>query len=168
MPGVTFSMKLNAQADDALPLSAAVPRVLVIGYGSRLRGDDGVGQLVAEEAGKRFGERVRAVAVHQLTPELSALCAKMPCVIFVDACVSGVERVACVRLTPRLDPTLMNHACDPEGILALARNVYGAAPEGWLIAIPAQAFDWGEALSPVAAAGRADALEVIGRLLEAR
>ena len=37
---------------------------LVIGIGNPLRGDDGVGALLAEQAGGR--------SVHQLTPELAA------------------------------------------------------------------------------------------------
>ena len=50
---------------------------LVIGIGNPLRGDDGVGPLLAEQAGGR--------SVHQLTPELAAELAELEAVLFIDA-----------------------------------------------------------------------------------
>jgi Ni,Fe-hydrogenase maturation factor len=48
--------------------------ILVIGYGNELRGDDAIGQWVA-----------RAVAAHQLTPELAEDLAHTDYAVFVDA-----------------------------------------------------------------------------------
>ena len=44
---------------------------LVIGYGNTLRGDDGVGVLVAD-ALEGWNQAVRTLSVQQLTPELAA------------------------------------------------------------------------------------------------
>jgi Ni,Fe-hydrogenase maturation factor len=52
-------------------------RRLVIGIGNLLRGDDGVGGLLAEEVGGR--------SVQQLTPELAAELAELEVVVFIDA-----------------------------------------------------------------------------------
>src|SRR5579872_2398967 len=56
--------------------------VLIIGYGSWLRGDDAAGRLAA----RRLAERgFDAVDVHQLTPELADRVASAGTVVFLDA-----------------------------------------------------------------------------------
>ncbi len=56
--------------------------LLVIGYGSDLRGDDAAG-LLADRRLARLG--FHAIAVHQLTPELAEQVAAARQVIFLDA-----------------------------------------------------------------------------------
>src|SRR5690242_12833541 len=68
-------------------------RVLVIGYGNPLRGDDGVGWHAAEALAKSLqdeervpAERVMVLACHQLTLELAEPLSRVERVIFIDAC----------------------------------------------------------------------------------
>ena len=66
--------------------------MLIIGYGNPLRGDDGVGWRVAEAAGTALPEGAATVlAVHQLTPELSAPISRAGRVVFVDAAAEGED-----------------------------------------------------------------------------
>jgi hydrogenase maturation protease len=65
---------------------------LVIGYGNSLRGDDGVGPLVAEQVAEWNLPDVRSLSVHQLTPELASEMALAKTVIFIDAYFGDEKR----------------------------------------------------------------------------
>ena len=63
-------------------------RVLVIGYGNPLRGDDGIGRVIAEHIAETLRpEAIDVVVAHQLTPELTEPISRSGLVIFVDAAV---------------------------------------------------------------------------------
>ena len=47
----------------------------------------------------------------------------------------------------------MAHAASPPTLLALARDVFGHAPEAWLITVPVEDLGIGEGLSPLAQRG---------------
>lgn len=123
------------------PRSGALP--LVIGIGNPLRGDDAVGPLLAARVGGR--------GVHQLTPELAADLAPLKRVLFIDAWLAPAGAV------PRLDPLQpgiaaaagesSSHRLDPAQLLALSRALYGEAPPGWWLRIPAHDFGHGAPLS---------------------
>ena len=55
----------------------------------------------------------------------------------------------------------MAHAADPKTMLALARDVFGHAPQAYLLTIPVENLGFGEQLSPFAKGGMARALELI-------
>ena len=118
-------------------------RSLVIGIGNPLRGDDAVGPLLAETAGGR--------SVQQLTPELAEELARQQAVLFIDAWLAPAGAV------PRLDPLQpgagaaagesSSHRLEPAQLLALSRALYGQAPRGWWLRIPAHGFGHGAPLS---------------------
>ena len=59
---------------------------LIVGYGNPLRGDDGVGQAVAQAfAGENAIAGVDAIVCHQLTPELAEQFAAAARVVLIDA-----------------------------------------------------------------------------------
>jgi hydrogenase maturation protease len=132
--------------------------VLVIGYGNTLRGDDGIGPVVAEAVAERELPGVRALAVHQLTPELAADLAEARVAVFVDAAVGG-EAVRVMRLDASDTGEVMTHAADPRALLALAGAVYGHAPEAWLVTAAGADFGFRDGLSPT---GRANARAAVG------
>ena len=138
--------------------------LLVIGYGNTLRRDDGVGPLVAEAVAALGLPGVRTLVCHQLTPELADPIARAQTVVFVDAAAGAVGEVKLGRVTPSASIQLMAHASSPEHLLALARELFGHAPTGWLLAIPADDFNFGEGLSARTQAGLALAVEEIRRL----
>jgi len=110
------------------------------------------------------------VTVHslpQLFPELAESMAAARAVLFLDAARSPIEGPAqAVRLRPDKHAALAPHVSDPRALLALARSLYGRAPEAWLIRIPAGTFELGARLSPKAEAGLAEALPLARKLLE--
>lgn len=125
--------------------------ILVIGYGNTLRRDDGAGVVVAEAVMAWGLPDVRAIARHQLTPELAADIADAEKVVFVDA-VSPQQAQIEVALHPLALPdrgTALTdaHASNPESLLALASQLYQATPQAYLLTIPAKTFEFGETLS---------------------
>jgi hydrogenase maturation protease len=136
-------------------------RLLVIGYGNTLRGDDGVGPRVAEavEALKLPG--VRTFTCQQLSPEHAELISQAERVVFVDAAVDAPKEVQLRELVPGETTQLMAHAADPRTMLALARDVFGHAPTAWWLTIPAVNLEFSEVLTPETQRRLAEAVKKI-------
>ena len=139
--------------------------LLVIGYGNPLRCDDGVGPKVAEAIEALPLPGVNVLVCHQLSPEHAEPISQARKVIFVDAAVDApAGGVRFRRLEPNPSSQLMAHAADPRTMLALARDVFGHAPEAWWITIPAVKLGFGTDLSPEAEAGYHTAVRQIRAL----
>ncbi|HZP58987.1 MAG TPA: hydrogenase maturation protease [Opitutaceae bacterium] len=146
------------------PSSGADGGLLVIGYGNVLRRDDGVGPRVADAVEALHLPGVRTLVCQQLSPEHAEAVAQAQTVIFVDAAVDAPAEVQLRKLEPGESTQLMAHAADPRTMLALARDVFGHAPEAWWLTIPAVKLGFGEDLSPDAQRGLERAVEEIKRL----
>jgi hydrogenase maturation protease len=134
-------------------------RLLVIGYGNELRGDDGAGPRAARAVAAWQLPGVEGVAVHQLTPELAARLAEAERVVFVDA---GPDIGVLTRpIEPSRAARVLGHTEEPGALLALAEVLYGHRPEAWLMTLPAPDLSFGEGLSATAEQGLAEA---VGRL----
>ena len=73
------------------------------------------------------------------------------------------------KLEPGQTSQLMAHAADPRTMLALARDVFGHAPEAWWLTIPAVKLGFGDDLSPVARRGfHEQAVQEIGKIFAVR
>ena len=127
--------------------------ILVIGYGNTLRRDDGVGPRVADAVVALALPGVRALACPLLTPELADPVSRARAAIFVDAAVDAPREVQLRKLAPAHSSQVMAHAASPATLLALARDVFGHAPEAWWLTIPAEDLGMGEELSPLAQRG---------------
>ena len=136
---------------------------LVIGYGNTLRGDDGVGSRVAEAIEKLNLPGVRTLVCQQLSPEYADPVSRAHTVVFVDAAVDAPRQVQFRKLEPGETSQLVAHAADPRTLLALARDVFGHAPQAWWLTIPAVKLDFSEDLTPEAWRGFDEAL---GKILE--
>lgn len=127
--------------------------VLVIGYGNPLRGDDGVGCVIAEELAKRISDpesKVQVVACHQLNPELAEPIAETRAVIFIDASVElkpGEVRISAVA-PDRFSPAAFAHSMKPSALLATASELFGQAPPAKSVGIGGASFEPGIALTP--------------------
>ena len=142
--------------------------LLVIGYGNTLRRDDGVGPKVAEAVEALALPGVRALACPLLTPELAEAVSQARVVVFVDAAVDAPREVQMRKLAPAGSSQIMAHAASPATLLALARDVFGQAPEAWLLTIPAEDIGIGEELSAFTRRGLETAIEEIKRLARSR
>jgi len=154
---------------------------LVIGYGNTLRGDDGVGPRVAEAIEKLNLPGVRTLVCQQLSPEYADPVSRAHTVVFVDAeliegytlKVAGSESsslqpstcnfqpIRWRKLEPGESSQIMAHAADPRTMLALARDVFGRAPEAWWLTIPAVDLGFREELSPEVRRGFDEAVKKI-------
>jgi hydrogenase maturation protease len=126
------------------------PSALVIGYGNPLRQDDGVGWVVSTRLLADRPEGTAILTCHQLTPELAERISSVAVVVFVDAALGeGPGRVD--RRPVRADesgPLSASHDLSPQALLALARDLYGHEPRGWIITVTGERFGHGESLSP--------------------
>jgi hydrogenase maturation protease len=141
--------------------------LLIIGYGNSLRRDDGVGPRVAEAIEELQLPGVRTLVCQLLTPEYADPIARARRVIFVDAAVDKTDGVHFRKLAPGETSQLMAHAADPRTMLALARDVFGHAPEAWWLTIPAIHLGFGTDYSPEAEAGFHHAVAEIEKLVAA-
>ena len=115
------------------------PARLVIGIGNTLRGDDGIGALLAELAGGR--------SVQQLTPELAADLAELEAVLFIDAWLAPVGAAPQLTVIAPAAGAAESHRLEPAQLLALSQALYGRAPEAQLLRLPAYGLDHGAVLS---------------------
>jgi hydrogenase maturation protease len=141
-------MKNEPQCRNRRQPATRKSRVLIIGYGNTLRGDDGVGPRVAEAVGGLNLPGVRTLMCPLLTPELADPISRVERVIFVDAAVDAPPEMRWRKLQPKESSQLMAHAADPRTMLALARDVFGNAPEAWWLTIPAVDLGFCEQFSP--------------------
>lgn len=141
--------------------------LLVIGFGNTLRSDDGAGVLVAEAVASWDRPGVRALAVHQLAPELAESLADADRVAFVDARLAADgEGLSISPVEPSTSPRPAGHTSDPRSLLAMARWLHGRSPRAWLLTIPGADFSIGEDMSAMAARGVDEALARIAELAE--
>ena len=139
--------------------TARTSDLLVIGYGNELRGDDGIGPKVAAAVAGWNLDRVRAIVCPLLTPELADAISQARIAVFVDASLDAPNEVQLRKLEPDESSQLMAHAANPRTMLALARDVFGRAPQAWWLTIPASQFEFSQQLSPEAQRGFAEAMQ---------
>jgi hydrogenase maturation protease len=117
---------------------------LVIGIGNPLRGDDGVGALLAEQAAAVLETRV----VQQLTPELAVELAQLEAVLFMDAWLAPAGAAPQLLEVSPAAGAAESHRLEPAELLAISKALYGRAPVAHLLQVPAHALEHGTALSP--------------------
>ena len=130
--------------------------MLIIGYGSPIRGDDAIGPLAVERLVERgLPDGVNALARHVLTAELVTELEGCERVLFLDAAVGGEPGAVQVRrLTADVNAhSTLAHVLDPAELLAWCQRLYGHAPDAYLITATGDRFDYAHCqLSPIAAA----------------
>jgi Ni,Fe-hydrogenase maturation factor len=162
--------------------------VLVIGYGNVLRSDDGVGVHAAGLLARdpRLA-RADVRAVVQLTPELAADFAEVGLVVLIDATVETAPGV--IRVRPLADPEAggavstsaaaglatagrgatgggsTSHRVGVEELMAIAGELYGAAPEVVIVSVGVDTMEVGETLSPQVSAALPHVAEAVAALV---
>jgi len=142
------------------------PAVVVIGYGNDLRGDDGIGPFLAGAVAERGWPHVRALAVHQLTPELAEALAGARRAVFIDARAGPDGKpVEVLPIMPGGPGGAASHVGDPRVLLGMARELYGRAPAAWWVTVAGHHFGLGQELSAQARANCQRALAEIELLV---
>lgn len=123
--------------------------ILLIGYGNPGRLDDGLGPAFATAVEALGLPGVAVEADYQLSVEDAAELAGPRVVVFADADATGPEPFSVRRIQPgAVTLSFSSHSVEPGAVLALARQLFGAEPEAWLLGIRGCAFDaFGEQLS---------------------
>jgi len=141
--------------------------ILIIGYGNPLRSDDGFGPLAARQLEERGIPGVEVTIAHQLNPELAASLAEARFAVFIDATegtAPGAITVSSVELRD-IGPAGATHHFEPGTLLALAKFVYGGAPEAVLITAAAHSFEHGTEISPEVKEAAHKVVEAIASLV---
>lgn len=98
-------------------------RILLTAVGNPLRRDDGIARRVLEILDPDLAARARALAVHQLTPELAEEFSRHDVVIVIDADVEPGEAFLEEVTEPGRSPAL-GHEMGAAQVASLARALY--------------------------------------------
>ncbi len=131
-----------------------MPRVLIVAYGNRLRSDDGVGWIVADDLRQRLASpEVEILQLTQLLPEVAESISHANTVIFVDASCDGEPgELHCRQVTPPPAKAQFSHQLTPAELLGVAGRLYGATPQAFCVSLTGECFEHGEELSESVAA----------------
>lgn len=149
-------------------------KILVIGWGNPLRGDDGVGWRAAELLSAKLQHHDVAVRVsHQLMPEFAEDISQSDFVVFIDAaCDNSPGEIRLQKVEPDRAPSAaFSHQLSPPALLGMAERLYGSRPEACFFSVGARSFEYGEVLSPEVESALPGLLEEVeklcGRMTEA-
>jgi hydrogenase maturation protease len=125
-------------------------RILIIGIGNPLQGDDGLGRSVARDLSRELArDNIQIFSTHQLTPEISELVSRADLVLLIDAARGEKPgTLNCVPIEPSVQTGRHSHSLSPAVILKLAQELYQRCPPAYLLTITGESFDTGETLSP--------------------
>ena len=145
--------------------------VLVVGYGNVLRTDDGIGWAVADRLAA--DPRLAGATIlrrHQLTPELALDLSEADLVVLVDASHDPDPGTFTVRPLGGAPASgaAFTHQVDPATLVALARELYGRAPEVLLVSVGVTSLELGEGLTPALAAAVPGIADGIAALIATR
>lgn len=126
-------------------------KIVIIGYGNELRGDDGVGLLVIDELAQTFSARpdINLIRRHQLDIADAEEISESRAVIFVDAHVS--EKRGDVELS-QLDLVkgatfVVTHISLPEELMSATWAIYNSSPPAYVCAVRGYDFAFGTTLT---------------------
>jgi hydrogenase maturation protease len=139
-------------------------KILVIGYGNTVRGDDAAGISAAELIAKSIPE-ITCLCVHQLMPDLAEQISECDIVIFTDA-DSNASKLSIRQIKPADEiEQPRTHFISPESLIALSKRLYERIPsEAYIIGIPASKFDFSEELSAETSQAVRECVEKVKKL----
>lgn len=127
--------------------------LFVVGIGNPLREDDGVGLYLVERLQAKFGVGFHGVIVYEPDIALAETIASFDTLLVVDALATATEEpFRLLSLAPAVSiyPAggYSSHVFDWGMILAMARDLFGHAPQAFLCGVRAHSFGISQALSP--------------------
>ena len=124
--------------------------ILVIGYGSLVRGDDAAGFLAARELQRYFENDpdVEILPAQQLTPEMAEFIAESSFVLFVDATIEEAPgTIRCMRVEPQGGLNGFTHHLSPASLVGAAQQLYGDAAPAMAVTLSGWQFELSDGLS---------------------
>jgi hydrogenase maturation protease len=140
-------------------------RVLIIGYGNTLRGDDAAGVKATQLISQQYPE-FEYIYLHQLVPELAEQIANYDMVFFIDA-QEDITQPSVRLIAPNTEADQpRSHFISPESLLALCKQLYQNIPtKTYVIGIPASQFELSEELSAFAKNGVDESVRLVNKIL---
>ena len=126
-------------------------KVLIVGIGNPLRGDDGLAwhatQLLEREL---RGQDVEIFTCHQLTPDLAEAASRSGLLVLIDACAEGEPGSLTVQQAdlPLPSSSTFTHDFSLSTLLNTSQSLYGRSPRATIFTIAAECFPYGSELSP--------------------
>ena len=126
-------------------------KILLIGIGNSGRGDDGLGWAFLDQIKDWVPENIDMVYHYQLQVEDAELLKYYDRVYFIDAFMGELpEGYKIESCHPKAEESFTSHEMSPQGILHLAKTIYGIEPESYLVTISGEYFELKEGLSEFA------------------
>jgi hydrogenase maturation protease len=127
--------------------------IMVFGWGNPSRGDDALGPLFIDRLAALALPGVECLTDFQLQVEHALDCQDRRRILFVDASVDAAAPFSAAPIGPIQDASFTSHAMSPQAVLQVYADLHDSQPPPtWLLAIRAERFELGEALSANAAA----------------
>jgi hydrogenase maturation protease len=128
----------------------ALPRILILGYGNPFRSDDGLGWHIAVQLFRSTSSpEIEVLPCLQLTPELAEPISRAERVLFLDSTRQGTPgQFQCQQVEPVAGAASFTHELSPAVLLSIARDLYGAYPQAYILTICGESFETGESLTP--------------------
>ena len=125
--------------------------MLVIGIGNPAREDDGLGPAAAGIIEHTSIPDVTVDADYQPVVEDAARLAEYDTVVFVDASINGPEPFSFAPVVPERQESYSTHTLRPSGVAALARDLFDADAETYVLGIRGYSFNhFTETMTPQA------------------
>ncbi len=123
-------------------------RILCIGIGNSLRGDDAVGHWLADKIAADAHPFVTVQTMHQLHIEVLEQLQQYTHVMVIDAAIQN-EPVLLTAIDAQDTPAhTESHQADVVTLMQLHRNLYQQPIDWYTLRIAAQQFEMGTAISP--------------------
>ena len=127
-------------------------KILVIGYGNSLAGDDALGfYTVNELLGTVMPENISVKYIHQLMPEHSLDFTNYDKLIFIDAeasLIPGELKYRKIFMEDLKNTAVTAHEFTLDTILLMGYWLYGKMPEIHLLTVTGTNFETGENITP--------------------
>lgn len=143
-----------------------INKILLIGYGNPVRGDDGLGPAIAEFFEKKNIAGLTVDSDYQLTVEDSSQVAENAIVIFADASLDCTEPFSFKPVLAKEGANFSTHSVEPCDVMFLAEKLFSANTKGYVLGIRGYDFQqFKEGLTEKAKANLHKAAEFIGKLI---
>jgi hydrogenase maturation protease len=141
-------------------------KVLFVGVGNTLRGDDGVGAYICSKIEKLNFENTAIEKVHQLQTEILETFLQYDKILIVDASISASD-VQIEKVPETIaGPISSSHHTNVAALYVLAKRLYQKQLDLYTCAVPVQSFEMGERLSEFAKRNADEAVEKIRKWMK--
>lgn len=115
---------------------------LLIGFGNKGRGDDGLGAVMAERIEKAAPAGLDVDVDYQLTVDHALAVSEADLVVFADAEIGAEGAFTFVPVSGDGATAMGSHELSPQAVLTLAETLYGRTPPAFVLGIAG--WDYGE------------------------